>query len=255
MSAIPTGEPGPCERLDWDSRFFGFSVARVRGGAMTPALSEAVDAWCASEGISCLYFVARADDPCTTRTAEDAGFRLVDLRMTFEQRIRAGATDLLAAAGLRPARPEDLPVLRPIARVSYRHTRFHFDEHMPKEASDRLYEVWLDVSVGGWAEEVLVVESDGRPSGYITCHLHRERSEGSIGLVGVAESGRGRGLGRRLVEGALGWFASKGLESVSVVTQGRNVAAQRLFQQCGFLTRSIELYYHKWYRSGSTTGE
>jgi ribosomal protein S18 acetylase RimI-like enzyme len=33
---------------------------------------------------------------------------------------------------------------------------------------------------------------------------------------------------------------------VSVVTQGRNVAAQRLYQRAGFVTASTQLWYHRW---------
>jgi hypothetical protein len=32
-----------------------------------------------------------------------------------------------------------------------------------------------------------------------------------------------------------------------VVTQGNNLAAQRLYQTCGFLSRDLQLWYHKWY--------
>jgi hypothetical protein len=31
-----------------------------------------------------------------------------------------------------------------------------------------------------------------------------------------------------------------------VVTQARNVPAQRLYQKCGFITRSVELWFHRW---------
>jgi hypothetical protein len=31
------------------------------------------------------------------------------------------------------------------------------------------------------------------------------------------------------------------------VTQGRNLAAQRLYQRTGFLIRDLQLWYHKWY--------
>jgi hypothetical protein len=34
---------------------------------------------------------------------------------------------------------------------------------------------------------------------------------------------------------------------VQVITQGRNYAAQRLYQRAGFVTRKTELWYHKWF--------
>ena len=37
-----------------------------------------------------------------------------------------------------------------------------------------------------------------------------------------------------------------GITYIDVVTQGRNYSAQRLYQRCGFITQSTELWYHKW---------
>jgi dTDP-4-amino-4,6-dideoxy-D-galactose acyltransferase len=65
-------------------------------------------------------------------------------------------------------------------------------------------------------------------------------------LVGVSEKARGRGLGRELLINAIRWFSAEGVEVVTVVTQGRNVGAQRLYQRCGFTTRSAELWFHRW---------
>jgi len=42
-------------------------------------------------------------------------------------------------------------------------------------------------------------------------------------------------------------LARQQIDKVSVVTQGHNLAAQRLYQRCGFLTHSIKFYYHKWF--------
>jgi dTDP-4-amino-4,6-dideoxy-D-galactose acyltransferase len=55
------------------------------------------------------------------------------------------------------------------------------------------------------------------------------------------------GVGRALVVNAIRWFSGQGVDSVSVVTQGRNVRAQRLYQRCGFTTRSVELWFHRWF--------
>jgi dTDP-4-amino-4,6-dideoxy-D-galactose acyltransferase len=140
--------------------------------------------------------------------------------------------------------------LRHLAAASHRDTRFHFDAHFPRPLCDALYAHWIQASCEGYADAVLVAGPEGAPVGYVTCHLDRASGgvpEGRIGLIGVAESARGQGLGPQLVRQALTWFADHGAASVSVVTQGRNVAAQRLYQRCGFLTRDVHLFYHKWY--------
>jgi hypothetical protein len=40
---------------------------------------------------------------------------------------------------------------------------------------------------------------------------------------------------------------------VNVVTQGRNSKAQRLYERCGFLTRSVQLWYHRWFMPRGAT--
>jgi GNAT superfamily N-acetyltransferase len=53
-------------------------------------------------------------------------------------------------------------------------------------------------------------------------------------------------VGTALVQGALDWFRAQGVQRAEVTTQARNVPAQRLYQQMGFFTRRMTLYYHKW---------
>ena len=69
---------------------------------------------------------------------------------------------------------------------------------------------------------------------------------GSIGLIAVDASSQGSGLGGRLLVSALHYFRNHGMTSVTVVTQGRNLKSQRLYQRCGFLTQSVGLWYHHW---------
>src|SRR3990172_5714200 len=112
----------PCELLEWDTDFFGFRVARVRGETLTPERARPIDAWCRQAGVRCLYFLSRADDPDTTRLAEDHHFRLVDMRVTFARSVANGSQlpgdrpDNHAL--VRPAQPNDLRVLQDIARHS-----------------------------------------------------------------------------------------------------------------------------------------
>lgn len=106
-----------------------------------------------------------------------------------------------------------------------------------------MYQIWLRKSLAtDYADTVVVADLDGLPAGYVTCHLNSPAGEGNIGLAGVAESARGKGCARDMVLRALKWFHEKGFDRCNVVTEGRNIPAQRLYQRCGFVTRSVELW-------------
>lgn len=236
----------PCAILPWDSEFFGVQVARVCRETLDAALADQVDRWCIDHRVDCLYFAARSDDPATSQLAEERGFRLMDVRTTFERPIAAGPAPA-GCEGLRDATENDLPALVRIARAAHTDTRFWADPHFGVDKSAALYERWILNSFRGFAQAVRVAEHEKQPAGYITCHLKPGADEASIGLIAVAEDARGRGLARRLVQGSLAWAAAHGARRMSVVTQARNIAAQRLYQTCGFVTRSVELVFHKWY--------
>jgi dTDP-4-amino-4,6-dideoxygalactose transaminase len=131
---------------------------------------------------------------------------------------------------------DDVPFLQTIAQDIYRDTRFYYDDHFPKDRCRLLYETWITRSCEGYADIVLVAELERMPAGYVTCHLERETFSGSIGLVGASQWAQGRGVGRTLVRDAVDWFATQRIQKVTVVTQGRNYAAQRLYQRCGILS-------------------
>jgi dTDP-4-amino-4,6-dideoxy-D-galactose acyltransferase len=238
-----------CAILDWDTAFFGMQIARVRQDTLTAGEAQAIDAWCRTKAVECLYFLARSDEPSVLRVAQMYGFDLVDIRVTCLRELPADASigDSSSQVIVRPAEPADVAFLRKIARSSHTDTRFYADEHFPRHLCAALYDTWILRSCTGYADTVFVAEAEAAPAGYISCHLDAASSAGSIGLVGVDKLAQGMGVGQALVRRALDWFATQKTRTVSVVTQGRNIAAQRLYQKNGFLTTSIQIWYHKWY--------
>jgi dTDP-4-amino-4,6-dideoxy-D-galactose acyltransferase len=231
--------------LPWDTDFFGFRIARVRGENLS-SISQ-IDKWCEDETIHCLYFLCEPIDFATTATAEKSGFHFVDIRMTLDTKLQEPGQPLPANIFVRPSQVQDISTLQRIAGKVHRDTRFTYDPNFLATRVTELYEIWIKGSCEGKAEVVLVAEDEGIPVGYITCHLDNGIKNGSIGLVGVDSHTQGKGIGLALILNALQWFRRQDMQTISVVTQGRNYAAQRLYQRCGFRTQSVKLWYHKWY--------
>ena len=244
--------PAPCELLPWDTEFFRCRIARACGDTLNDEQAAQIDDWSRNNRIRGLYFLSRADDPATIQTAGKHGFGLVDIRVTLEC-VMMKAHDPARSnsptdAGIRPVQPGDLPELQAMARSVHQGTRFFNDPHFPRQRVEDLYSTWITLETQGRAQTVLVAASAAhQPLGYISCRLDPVRREGQIGLVGVSPEVRGRGIGKNLVLAAIGWFRAQGAREVTVVTQGNNRAAQRLYQRCGFLSRDLQLWYHKWY--------
>jgi dTDP-4-amino-4,6-dideoxy-D-galactose acyltransferase len=216
------------EILQWDSNFWGAEIAVVS--------SPAVD-W-EEENIDCAFLLVDADDTEQIRLAVLFGFNLMDIRVTLR------STHGSAKSGGRPVEPEDVSALARIARRSHHLTRFYADPRFPDERCDDLYETWIRNSIDGWADSVRVVGPIGAPVGYVTVHADRERSQ--LGLIAVDERARGHGYGLHLVRAALWEAWNLGCSRMTVVTQGRNVGAQRVFQRAGFVTVKTELWFHRW---------
>jgi dTDP-4-amino-4,6-dideoxy-D-galactose acyltransferase len=236
-------ETSTCRYLSWDSEFFQRRIARADIERLTEESLRKVTDWCSLNRIDCLYLLAAADDPRTIRLLEASGFILVDIRTTLEMRIK-GDQAVADRGRIRQARIEDIPILRKIAADSHGDSRFFSDGHFSEDKCRALYETWIEKSVNGWAKMVFVAELADQPVGYITCNVTAD--SGEIGLLGCSLEAQGQGLGSQLVKASLDWFREKGATEVTVVTQGRNVRAQRAYQRAGFVTRSVQLWFHYW---------
>lgn len=235
-----------CRFLEWDTNFFGCKVGRVVPTQLTPELMPAILNWCQARQIDCLYLLADSNHDATLRLATEHGFRLADIRVTFERRQLGAPEDSShREPRLRSFRDQDLPALRALAGRLHQDTRFFVDENFPRPQCRQLYELWIERSCRDPQGQVLVMEGAGGLAGYIACSINENR-KGRIELIGVEAGAQGQGAGRALVMESLKWFAAKQVESVTVVTQGRNIPAQRLYQKCGFLTQQLQLWFHRW---------
>lgn len=235
-----------CEYLPWDSDFFGARIGRARLAApLTSTQLDAIDRWCDENRIDCLYLFTPIDDAAGIILAEDRGFRLVDVRIHYERQMNLPFVPVQSRGTVRDLRDSDAPGLLDLASRSHRATRFYADPHFSHEQSDRFYRFWLQKSITGWADRVLVSELDGRPCGYLTLHIDTPEV-GWFALMAVEEEARGNGLATLLVARGLEWFREQGVSRTTWPTQARSITSQRLCLRLGFELISIGAWHHRW---------
>lgn len=245
---VPMKADSYLQLLEWDSAFFGKKIARAAVEKITKDSVNALIAESNANQVDCLYLLLDADESDKIRLSEESGFQLVDIRVTLTRSIQPEPSPWSSSStSIRLAVEGDIGMLRSIAAANHGDSRFYSDGRFPAKLCDELYATWIEKSCKGYADAVLVAVRNGEASGYISCHINKDGS-GQIGLVGVSSICQGAGLGRALIDESLRWFASAGGNRIEVVTQGKNIGAQRLYQKSGFLTDRLQLWYHKWFQ-------
>jgi ribosomal protein S18 acetylase RimI-like enzyme len=236
--------------LPWDSAHFGCRIARLMPSSVTRDTMVECLKWCRQEKIDCLYWLLPTDHAQATAIAERNDFNLIDCRVTLEHQVLP--PEKYERSICDAATINDIHALKAIAKVSHTDSRFYYDDHFSREQCGNLYEIWIEKAVHDPRGVVLVAKISGRPVGYISCQITGGNSEpqGQIGLIAVAADAQGKGLGRNLLDSALYWFAERGVKTVQVVTQGRNIRATRMYERSAFLTKTLQLWYHRWFVEG-----
>lgn len=232
------------EIAQWDSQFFGFMVGRLRGSRLTERQVARLFRDCLKHHVRCLYFEADAGDFGTIQVAQQHGFQLVDVRLTFRRSTQTPIPRVDGGWDLGVAHASDVPALLGVAESLHRVSRYYFDP-MFRRFSRQLYRLWVENSFQGLADHVVVARSRGRAVGLVTCRV--DGAVGRIVLMGVRPSHTGRNIGPSMMAQALRWFRRAGVKEVEVVTQARNVRALRAYAKAGFRPVSSHFFYHRWF--------
>ena len=243
--------------LKWDTGFFGFPIAQISQGRLNQKIMERANMFCRENQIRLLQFKCDAHHRPSILIAEENDFHFADVRMIYRQKLTEMSSSRLTLPedfNIRLARDSDCVQLREIVRNLYTLSRYYFDTNFPREKVQKFYQDWIEKAVHGCLDDLAwVICEDEKIIGFCSVSLGKER-RARIGLFGVDPSLVGQGLGSLLLQDVLVMLADRSVEQVSVVTQGRNYFAQRLYQKMGFLIDRIEIYYHRWFNERDLCG-
>ncbi len=212
---------------DFDSEIFGFRVAKIK----------VLDSKNVADLIKDLiknkvkYATCRVESNnfSTIQVLEKSGLVLVDGLISLG--INTLSTKIVAVASrIREANKNDLGQLKSLTWGLYSVSRVYNDPLISQDKADKFYIKWIENSILGQAADlVLAWDQDGKILGYVTL-----KKTGSIPLIGVSKQARGKGIAKELVKASLFKFKQWGVGEVIVETQMANIAALRLYQDCGF---------------------
>lgn len=101
--------------------------------------------------------------------------------------------------------------------------------------------------IGKRRRATYVAEVEGAMVGFLLASLERppgifmEREYGHVSAVYVQERYRGKGVGRALVAGGLGWFGERRMSRVRVTTDSKNTLGVEFWKKLGFQTAVLTM--------------
>jgi dTDP-4-amino-4,6-dideoxy-D-galactose acyltransferase len=232
------------ENLEWDSDFFGFHVARVNSLSNETKDWENILAQLRIQGIKLAYWQVKPDNHYFHEFAKINNGKLVDIKTTFSLLIHDN--NFIKNGNIEKyVNSEPNRQLLSLAIQSGTYSRFANDRNISREKFEELYHRWIINSVKkSMADDVLVYKLHEDIIGLVT--VYEKNNSGNIGLFGVDESHRGKGIGKTLVDAVKHYFFEKGIQKINVITQGHNQSACKFYECAGFTVSEEYEFYHFW---------
>nr|WP_276516147.1 dTDP-4-amino-4,6-dideoxy-D-galactose acyltransferase [Rosenbergiella australiborealis] len=219
--------------LAWESDFFSQRIGKVDLTQLHRLTPTECQAW------DLVQAKIPSGDYQTLDTLSSLGFVLAEGESQLEMAVESSTRQ----PGIRIARPTHIPLLRELASKMFTESRFRapwFEQSL----TEQFYAQWIENAVLGTFDHqcLLSLDDRGTIAGFVS--LREADSTAHIGLLGVARSHRGAGVGRQLLLAAADWTRTKGLTQLHIATQLSNVAALRLYLRHGarLTTTSYWLY-------------
>jgi GNAT superfamily N-acetyltransferase len=234
-----------------DSERFGFKIARV------DVFSEPVAAALQKLrklGVKMVVGRAKTGDTGVINGLEDNGFRVMDTQLTYKRYTKDYAREAKQPSGdllLREFTAGDAGPIVEIAKKAFSNYGHYFaDARLARDKCAEIYSDWAARSCADKkaADIIFVAEVKGVVAGFATYRIHRgaKTTYASCGLGAVDPGHRGRGIYPAVINRAMSWAKSAGLEWVEYSCIACNFPASRAYINAGFKPEDSFITLHCW---------
>lgn len=207
-----------------------------------------IDDWCRLNHIDCIYFLKKYNISDKHILENLNGFKLIDIRVSLSKNLN----------NLNITLDHDIKILietlgeksiKEMGRLinnSFVLSRFFVDTNFNVKYAQLLYHKWLKKHIAEKGSDVLCAKISGKIVGFISYSILKNRV-GQIGLFAVNDKYSRIGIGSLLLKKCIQSLKNVGIESLLVVTQGRNIQGNQFYIKSGFEIINKSIWFHKWY--------
>lgn len=235
---IQQGSVLPCmgriHPLDWDSQFFGMTIAELLFDTDQLLSQEAI----------CQWDLLQAKLP-------SHDYQRIDMLQNNQFMLAESETEWVLALDntahqpqIRLARPSHLCALKQLAATAFLQSRYR-QPWFTAQQTAQFYSQWVENALQGVFDDICLVYTDksDEVQGLVTARLSGKAA--CLGLLAVLPQAQGKGIGRQLLQAAADWARMQGARQLSINTQLSNLAAFRFYSKMGAVLQST---LHCFYR-------
>jgi GNAT superfamily N-acetyltransferase len=228
-----------------DSKRFGIRVFRGRVDSVA-AVAELMQ-FSRSADLDLLIVRCPVEAVATAQALERAGGVLTDTLVYYRGPTSRFAPSPGPASGVRLCQEADRAALEAIARASFTgfFGHYHADPRLDQAAATEGYVEWASSALADALSVVLVSETEGRLSGFLTAKK-LDAKTWEILLNGVAPEFQRRGIYAALFREIGCRARAQGASEVLVSTQLSNLAPQKVWTRAGLELDHALYTFHWW---------
>lgn len=219
---------------EWETAFFGRRIGRL-------LLKNVPNRPLADELFADFALVAAkisANETALLHYLQHNQFQWVEGELLFVLSLPSHPLPELAVAT-----QADLAALTALFGNAFPNSRFR-EPYFSASENQRFYRQWITNAVRGSFDDVcLIIRRQGQIVGGVSVRLADDNAD--IGLLAVAASEQGNGVGKALLHGAMGWAKQQGAAALKVRTQSNNLAAIRLYQRIGAVPQDLHYWLYR----------
>lgn len=246
-------EPWEIALIPWDTETFGFGVSALNPrydeiySVEVISLENALKNYSKGKRVRVVTASIPSQKSTTSLLLQQVGFRFIGLSLQISyENLDDIPAQLTPELSLVPAVCDEIGILADMARVSFRHGRYHLDPCFPASLADQRYKDWVNRAFNSDnPQQILTAKVDGTICGFSV--VENKGSMGYMHLHAIDSKWQGKKLGHEMILQSLRYLYKVGAKTVGTKISASNLRAVNMHSRLNgrFIAAEYLLHWHR----------